>query len=188
LSGDIDPEKPPASLLSYLAHLQISYEASYISSITQTPQGYGSDIGRPPIPPRSHSIQTNLRATSNKSSPLAPPQQHPSIFPPHTPHPIPSAAESDRQYVQAQGTPLRSGVWGEGTLTTGSSPSETCALLWSANKFSWVAVFRMSVQVGMKLISCFWVFVRLKHRPCSIHANEAFRSSSLSYRVNDASR
>ncbi|KAI0088084.1 TRAPP trafficking subunit Trs65-domain-containing protein [Irpex rosettiformis] len=149
LTGDIDPQKPPVHLLSYLAHLQVSYEASYISSIASTPSGYTTELSRPPVPPRAHSLNTNVRAStaSNKFSPLGltvPGQhQHPSIFPPHTPHPIPSTAESDRQYVQAQGTPLRTGIWGEGSSTT-----ETFALLWSKSRYAWVAVFRMSIQVA----------------------------------------
>ena len=159
LTGDIDPQKPPADLLSYLAHLQVSYEASYISSIASSQPGYTTELSRPPVPPRAHSLNTNVRAstTSNKSSPIGltvpGQQQHPSIFPPHTPHPIPSTAESDRQYVQAQGTPLRTGIWGEGTNT-----SETFALIWSKSRYAWVAVFRMSIQVGTSLLSTTYLF------------------------------
>ncbi|KAI0686748.1 TRAPP trafficking subunit Trs65-domain-containing protein [Cytidiella melzeri] len=173
LNGDVDPQKPPANLLSYLAHLQISYEASYISSIAQAPSGYSIEIDKPSVPPRSHSI-LGVRAPTNKPSPLAHPQQHPSIFPPATPHPIPSTAESDRQYVQSQGTPLRSGIWGEGSLATGSTPSETFALLWSASRHSWVAVFRMSVQVAFlptKLsdsLLCLTVSTTLREKPVTV--------------------
>ncbi|KAI0338227.1 hypothetical protein BDW22DRAFT_801140 [Trametopsis cervina] len=175
LNGDVDPLKPPANLLSYLAHLQVSYDASYISSITQPSSGYAVDGARPPVPPRSHSMQsTNLRVSANKQSPLAPP--HPSIFPPHTPHPIPSTAESDKQYVQSQGTPLRSGIWGEAPSIAGQVPSETFALLWSANSYSWVAVFRMSVQVAFlptKLsdpLLCLTVSTTLREKPVPVTA------------------
>ncbi|PCH35941.1 hypothetical protein WOLCODRAFT_126429 [Wolfiporia cocos MD-104 SS10] len=72
---------------------------------------------------------------------------HPSIFPPSTPHPIPSAAESDRQYVQAQGTPLSSGVWGEQVLGSSRESTDAFALLWARDKREWVAVYRMSVLV-----------------------------------------
>ena len=134
-----DATKPPHELLSFLTHLQVSYEASYITSIPQPPSPAPVDGARPGVPPRSHSMPPNR----NKPSPLAPP--HPSIFPPHTPHPIPSTAESDRQYVQTQGTPLRSGTWGENTAPSGS---EAFALVYSKLSGCWIAVFKMNIQVG----------------------------------------
>lgn len=139
-----DTSKPPSQLLSYLAHLQVSYEASYITSIPHAPSPVLSEA-RPLVPPRSHSMPGR-----NKPSPLGPPATslappHPSIFPPHTPHPIPSSTESDRQYVQAQGTLLRAGTWGDGSA---APDSESFALVWSKLTGCWIAIFRMTVQVG----------------------------------------
>lgn len=68
---------------------------------------------------------------------------NPSMFPPHTPHPIPSAAESDLKYVQSQGTPLVSAIWGE----SDDRDKEDFALLWDAAENGWLAVYRMSVLV-----------------------------------------
>nr|VWO99123.1 MkkA [Ganoderma boninense] len=65
----------------------------------------------------------------------------PSIFPPHTPHPIPSAAESGLKYVQSQGMPLVSAVWGE----SDNPHNEAFALLWDQNDRSWVAIYKMTI-------------------------------------------
>lgn len=137
--------KPPAQLLSFLAHLQVSYDASYITSLPQAPSPT-PELAHPPVPPRSHSIPS--KAKSNTLTPPSLAAPHPSIFPPTTPHPIPSASESDRRYVQAQGTPLRSGIWGEVVSTTGSDLSEAFVLVWSQSSRCWIAVFKLVVQVG----------------------------------------
>ncbi|OSX65862.1 hypothetical protein POSPLADRAFT_1131738 [Postia placenta MAD-698-R-SB12] len=132
--------KPPANLLSFLAHLQIAYDASYISPSASAHDASAPAIGRPPVPPRNASINKSKPATLLAAV-------HPSIFPPSTPNPIPSAAEPDRQYVQVQGTPLASGVWGEQISSTSRESSEAFALLWARKEREWVAVYRMSVLV-----------------------------------------
>ena len=145
--GETDVTKPPPELLSFLAHVQVSYEATYITSLPQAPSPSPLEMARPPVPPRSHSIPVPAR---NKPAPLAPPQAHPSIFPPHTPLPIPSTADSDRQYVQAQGTPLRSATWGDGSAPPNS---ESFAMIWSKRDNCWIAVFKMNIQVGTSTVS-----------------------------------
>ena len=65
------------------------------------------------------------------------------MFPPHTPHPIPSSSESDVKYVQSQGTPLVSAIWGE----SDNRDKEAFALLWDANEDSWVAIYKMTILV-----------------------------------------
>ncbi|KZT04225.1 uncharacterized protein LAESUDRAFT_728468 [Laetiporus sulphureus 93-53] len=133
-----DGGKPPMHLLSFLAHLQIAYDASYISP--SAPPVNVPEIQRPPIPLRTTSMNQVKPAALLAVS-------HPSIFPPSTPHPIPSAAESDRQYVQAQGTPLSSGIWGEQKIARARESSDAFALLWNDQNDEWVAVYRMSVLV-----------------------------------------
>ncbi len=178
--------KPPAQLLFFLEHLQVSYDASYIAAIKQpshfppsplpntpglgprlsaTPQARLSPapitistsevtldepLSRPPVPPRSQSMRSTLQVNSGLGAGLSGglgPGKHPSIFPPHTPHPVPAAAESDRAYVQAQGTLLRTGVWGEGV----SAVSDAFVLLRDSRENTegkaWVAVFKMCIAV-----------------------------------------
>lgn len=122
---DVSPT-PSSPLLSFLTHLQVSFEASYIATSPEAP----------PVPPRTAST---LR---QKSVPAL--AAHPSIFPPQTPLPIPSAADPDRRYVQAQGTPLKVGMWGEK-----DDSSEDFELLWSSERREWVAIYKMSLLVCM---------------------------------------
>jgi len=117
---------PPPHLLAFLSHLQVTYDAAYISStpITEEPQS-GVMISPPP------------RATSL----LGPSRRPRSIFPPTTPHPIPSVGEADRKYVKSEGTPLTAGIWGD-------NPDEAFQLLWSRKEKAWVAIFKLVVTVG----------------------------------------
>ena len=79
----------------------------------------------------AQTLSVNSAASSNSNQSLTPSTaRHPSIFPPHTPHPVPAAAESDRAYVQAQGTPLRAGTWGEGPGGAG----DAFVLMWDARE------------------------------------------------------
>ncbi|CAL1706026.1 unnamed protein product [Somion occarium] len=159
---DTKPRKPPISLLSFLAHLQISWDASYISSLPPPPSPSPTADGRPPVPSRTVSIP-KTKATS-----LMP--VHPSIFPPSTPHPLPSTGDADRQYVQAQGTPLRFGVWGENSNLE-DAQNEDFALLWSEKDKTWVAVYKMTVQVSFMPtrvpdpLLCLTVSTTLREKP-----------------------
>ncbi|KAF9650873.1 hypothetical protein BDM02DRAFT_3092274 [Thelephora ganbajun] len=117
---------PPPHLLAFLSHVQVSYDATYISStpIIEEPQ-----TGVTVSPPS--------RATSL----LGPSRRPRSIFPPTTPHPIPSAGEADRKYVKSEGTPLTAGIWGD-------NPDEAFQLLWSRKEKAWVAIFKLVVNVA----------------------------------------
>ena len=157
-SEDIsEPMRPALGLLSFLAHLQISYEASYISPFTSVPStssGAVPEIGRPP--PRTTSI--------NKDKPVALlAAAHPTIFPPATPNPVPSATKSDQQYVQSQGTQLTTGVWGEQHMGSTRESSEAFVLLWAEEEREWVAVYRMSVLVRAYPTPCRRVCVSTSH-------------------------
>ncbi|KAI0637607.1 TRAPP trafficking subunit Trs65-domain-containing protein [Trametes polyzona] len=155
---DPAPE-PPKSVLSFLAHLQISYETSYISPSAATPEPPSTARLSMPPPPRTSSMQRN------RPGPLL--AGHPSIFPPHTPHPIPAAAESDIKYVQAQGTPLVSAIWGE----SDSRQSEQFALLWDPSERCWLAVYKMSILVLFMItkvpdpLLCITVSTTLRNKP-----------------------
>ncbi|KAI0371337.1 hypothetical protein BV20DRAFT_965535 [Pilatotrama ljubarskyi] len=152
---------PPKPLLSFLAHLQISYETSYISPSAVAPEPpTAARLSMPP--PRNSSMQRN------RPGPLL--AGHPSIFPPHTPNPIPAAADSDLMYVQSQGTPLVSAIWGESDLRD----SEQFALLWDASERCWLAVYKMSILVLFMLtkvpdpLLCITVSTTLRHKPLAI--------------------
>ncbi|KAI1783130.1 TRAPP trafficking subunit Trs65-domain-containing protein [Ganoderma leucocontextum] len=153
--------QPPTHLLSYLAHLQISYETSYISpSATAQDSTPGSRFST--APPRNSSMQ--------RSRPDGLLGGSPSIFPPHTPHPIPSSAESDWKYVQSQGTPLVSAIWGE----SDNRDKEAFVLLWDANERSWVAIYKMTILVLFMItklsdpLLCITVSTTLRNKPLAI--------------------
>ncbi|KAH8107648.1 TRAPP trafficking subunit Trs65-domain-containing protein [Cristinia sonorae] len=160
--GDDKPKTPPINLLAFLAHLQVTYDASYIASLP-------SDA--PIVPNRTHSMN-RAQAGQTKASTLG--AAHPSIFPPHTPNPVPSSTDSDRQYSQTQGTPLRAGVWGDGMA--GDNISEGFALLWSASDSCWIVVFKMTVQVSFMPtkvpdpLLCLTASVTLREKPIAVTA------------------
>lgn len=139
--SQLEPE-PPRQLLSFLAHLQISYETSYISPSATAPDLPTNAARLSMPPPRTSSMQRN------RPGPLL--AGHPSIFPPHTPHPIPAASESDLKYVQSQGTPLISAIWGE----SDSRGSEQFALLWDASERCWLALYKISILVCQSSTYC----------------------------------
>lgn len=166
---------PPATLISFLSYLQVSYEASYIPSIPAAPRPEASPM-RLSAPPRTMSLKNqsklNLSVNANAN------KQHPSIFPPHTPNPTPGASGEDRRYVQAEGTLLSAGTWGEEAPNTkpGSTPvededAETFALLYSEKDKEWIAVYRLVVTVAFLRIPisdpllCLTVSTTLRENP-----------------------
>ncbi|KAF8585586.1 hypothetical protein K439DRAFT_1660229 [Ramaria rubella] len=137
----VDPQAPPLELVVFLTRLQITLDAKYIASQqptrhhTVTPLR-GISLA---LPPRSHSYQ---KATI--------PVTHPSIFPPHTPHPTPQTDEADRKYAKVssntEGTVLESFVWGEKSRE--EPTSKNFALMWSSVENVWIAVYRLTVGVS----------------------------------------
>lgn len=125
---------PPPHLLAFLAHVQVSYDAAYISPtpIVEEPQA---------------TVVVSTPPGSRTTSLLGPSRRPRSIFPPTTPHPIPSVGEADRKYVKSEGTPLTAGIWGD-------NPDEAFQLLWSRKEKAWVAVFKLVVNVGTPLPVC----------------------------------
>ncbi|KAI0709264.1 TRAPP trafficking subunit Trs65-domain-containing protein [Earliella scabrosa] len=157
---------PPPHLLSFLAHLQISYETSYISPSSNSPDLGGSSSRLSMPPPRNSSMQRNRPGSLLVGAANA------SMFPPHTPHPIPSAAESDLKYVQSQGTPLVSAIWGE----SDKRDNEAFALLWDAAENGWLAIYKMTILVLYMItkvpdpLLCITVSTTLRHKPLAMTA------------------
>jgi len=148
-SPPADLDNPPKSLLAFLAHVQISLEATYISS-EPTPTQDSVRPARLSAPPRTSLPRNNTRLQPH----------HPSIFPPTTPHPTPSSAEHDRRYIASEGTLLLAHIWGQ------DSPEdslEAFSLLWSDAERLWVAVYRLSLTVCKTVllynVSCQLIFL-----------------------------
>ncbi|TFK31772.1 TRAPP trafficking subunit Trs65-domain-containing protein [Crucibulum laeve] len=155
-----DPKHPPEALLSLLAHLQVSLEASYISSIP-TPFPDSPRTSRLSVPPRTASL-----AIGKPGGRLA--ANHPSIFPPSTPNPTPAAGDHDRKYLNAEGTLLVANIWGQNTE---KDSQEAFALLWSEEEQKWVAVYRLGLTVSFLRLNfpnpllCLTVSATLREKP-----------------------
>jgi hypothetical protein len=128
-----DATRPPTQLLAFLSHLQVTLEASYISTLSATPNLPSGGLSTPP-----------RTASLNRLKPR-PPNLHPSIFPPQTPHPTPYTGDADRRYMKSEGTPLATVVWGE---NKSEDTRETFSLCWSESEKLWIALYRLSVDVG----------------------------------------
>lgn len=133
-SSPPDPDHPPQALLTFLAHIQISLEATYISPVP-APSPEPRRTSRLSAPPRTASL-------AKPSSRLQP--HHPSIFPPNTPNPTPLSADHDRRYVTSEGTLLLASIWGQ---DVSEDSREAFSLLWSDEECVWVAVYRLSLTV-----------------------------------------
>ena len=138
-SSPADADHPPPALLALLAHIQISLEATYISSEPTTTQDSVRNA-RLSAPPRASQAQNNLLSQPH----------HPSILPPTTPHPTPSSAEHDRRYVTSEGTLLLAHIWGQ---DSSEDSLEAFSLLWSDREQLWVAIYRLSFTV-CKIMFC----------------------------------
>lgn len=154
-----------------LAHVQVSLEASYISS---QPTASGT-------PRTSRLLQTprtgTLARPNNRLNP------HPSILPPSTPNPMPSTGEQDRKYTTSEGTLLVANIWGSNTA---EDSSEAFALLWSEAEACWIAVYRMVVTVCMFPVC--WIFFYAILTCRSFLETNIQQSSSLSNCFGDPSR
>ncbi|RDB17387.1 hypothetical protein Hypma_001684 [Hypsizygus marmoreus] len=159
-----DPDNPPQSLLSFLAHVQISLEASYISSVPAQDPGLlrPSKLSAPPRTaplPKGGSLRLQAQA------------HHPSILPPNTPNPMPSSADHDRRYVTSEGTLLVASIWGQ---DTSEGSTEAFSLLWSEKEQLWVAVYRLSLTIAFLRLNfadpllCLTVSATLREKPLAL--------------------
>ncbi|KAL0571660.1 hypothetical protein V5O48_010300 [Marasmius crinis-equi] len=165
---------PPPVLLSFLSHLQISLEASYISPTPDIPE-HTTATPRSDAPPRSASLRGKrpmaLNLSPNPQAKAPPQTHHPSILPPATPIPMPASGENDRRYAQSEGIMLCTRIWGgEGPITLGdddddgeeeaerdgverkkrseAKPKEAFHLVWSENEEVWVAAYKVVFTVA----------------------------------------
>lgn len=156
-SSPADADHPPQPLIAFLAHIQVSLEATYISP-DPTPTQDSVRIARLSAPPRTSLPQSNLQL----------PPHHPSVFPPTTPHPTPSSAEHDRRYVASEGTLLLAQIWGQ---DSSEDSLEAFSLLWSDKEQLWVAVYRLSLTVSFLRLNvsdpllCLTVSATLREKP-----------------------
>ncbi|KAJ8072004.1 hypothetical protein PM082_015562 [Marasmius tenuissimus] len=163
---------PPPVLLSFLSHLQISLEASYISPTPDIPEHANTATPRSDTPPRSVSLKGKkpmaLNLSPNPPTKASSPNHHPSILPPATPIPTPASTENDRRYAQSEGIMLCTRIWGgEGPTTLGddddedeegaeesrpkkpeAKPKEAFHLVWSEKEKVWVAVYKVVFTVA----------------------------------------
>ncbi|TEB32777.1 hypothetical protein FA13DRAFT_1790473 [Coprinellus micaceus] len=135
-----DPKSPPVLLLEFLNYLQVSLEASYISPAPVSNVQEPTWSSRLSAPPRGQSALLPPRPSAG----LAPPQ-HPSIFPPATPNPVPATGEQDRQYAASEGVFLAGVIWGSGHA---EQSRDAFSLLWSEKEKVWVAAYRLSLTVS----------------------------------------
>lgn len=126
---------PSKNILSFFRSLQIAIEATY-------------------IPPTVH---TNPRSVQHSATNELHPkgfQLHLPTAPPQTPSPVPASTEGDKKYIHADGTLLKSFIWGE----EGADPLETFRFLWSESEKCWFGVYRVILQVGV-----LWWYTRIMH-------------------------
>lgn len=135
-----DPKSPPLLLLEFLNYLQISLEASYIAPSPVSNVQEPTWSSRLSAPPRG---QSSLAPPRLASAGLSAPQ-HPSIFPPATPNPVPATGEQDRQYAASEGVFLAAIIWGSGHA---DQSRDAFSLLWSEKEKVWVAVYRLALTV-----------------------------------------
>ncbi|KAJ6490309.1 TRAPP trafficking subunit Trs65-domain-containing protein [Mycena vitilis] len=159
-SNSRDATHPPKDLLLFLSHLQISLEATYISSVPvgpSSPETPRLNTARLSAPPRTASL-AKLNARSG----------HPPIFPPNTPNPTPSSAETDKRYLKSEGTLLLASIWGQ---NTSEDSQEGFTLLWSEEEEVWVAVYKLALTVSFLRLAvsdpllCLTISATLRERP-----------------------
>ncbi|KAK0469510.1 TRAPP trafficking subunit Trs65-domain-containing protein [Desarmillaria tabescens] len=149
----LDTQNPPQELLMFLAHLQISLEAAYISSV--------------PIPDPSNSVRLSAPPRLSKMGP----RHHPSIFPPSTPNPTPAVAENDRRYLNSEKTTLLTSIWGQGAA---DDSLDAFSLLWSEAERAWMAVYRLSFTIAFIRLTyadpllCLTVSTTLREKPLAL--------------------
>ncbi|KAF8635606.1 hypothetical protein AX15_000246 [Amanita polypyramis BW_CC] len=158
-----EDDAPPQPLLSLLAHLQVSFEATYISPVPDTPQD--PRITNLSTPPKSSSL--------SKGNPRL--SLHPSIFPPNTPNPTPSTSEYDRKYLTSEGTLLLASIWGQ---TSSKDAKEGFTLVWSPEEQVWAAIYSFSLTVSFLRLNvpdpllCLTVSTTLRDKPITTASSE----------------
>ncbi|KAF8064977.1 TRAPP trafficking subunit Trs65-domain-containing protein [Lyophyllum atratum] len=162
-TSSVDALHPPQALLTFLAHMQISLEATYISTVP-TPNPDVLRTSRLSAPPRTAPL-------SKSNSRLQVHAHHPSILPPNTPNPTPSSADHDRRYVTSEGTLLLASIWGQNMA---EDSKEAFSLLWSEEEQLWVAVYQLSLTISFLRLNfsdpllCLTVSATLREKPLAV--------------------
>ncbi|KAJ6515581.1 TRAPP trafficking subunit Trs65-domain-containing protein [Mycena sanguinolenta] len=157
-SNSRDAAHPPKDLLVFLSHLQISLEATYISSVPVGPSV--------PETPRTAKLSAPPRTASLAK--LSARSAHPPIFPPNTPNPTPASAETDKRYLKSEGTLLLASIWGQ---NSSEDSQEGFSLLWSEEEERWVVVYRLALTVSFLRLAvndpllCLTISATLRERP-----------------------
>ncbi|KAF7355571.1 hypothetical protein MSAN_01474300 [Mycena sanguinolenta] len=157
-SNSRDAAHPPKDLLVFLSHLQISLEATYISSVPVGPSV--------PETPRTAKLSAPPRTASLAK--LSARSAHPPIFPPNTPNPTPASAETDKRYLKSEGTLLLASIWGQ---NSSEDSQEGFSLLWSEEEGMWVVVYRLALTVSFLRLAvsdpllCLTISATLRERP-----------------------
>lgn len=130
---------PSPTMITFLSHLQVSLEASYISPVmSAVPPSTPTMMS----PTRSKPTPTPLR--SNLAPRPAP------LHPPNTPNPIPSTSTPDLQYARTEGgAVINSYIWGEGREKDAvNAVGPAFSLLWSHTQNLWIALYKLDIAVG----------------------------------------
>ncbi|KAG8990728.1 hypothetical protein FRB94_013153 [Tulasnella sp. JGI-2019a] len=175
------PDSPPAALGTFLSHLQISMEASYVSPVVPFMTG-GNGTPRTGTP--------SERANASENSPHGRPPLPTSIFPLalgppnrkglrdsvlNSLHPIPSTAAHDAAFVKAGegGAVVQSYIWGEGREKEAvDAVGKAFALLWSDEQEAWVAVYKLDIAVV-------WMQTRFENPLLCLTASTTLREKRL---------
>lgn len=164
-----DPEHPPPELLAFLSHVQVALEASYINPIP---------VYSGPSPPPSQDMVSPRGSLMPPPPRRGAPRHHPSIFPPATPNPTPSAADPDKRYLRSEGTVLLSTIWGQ-------NDDDAFALLWAPDDNAWTALYRVSLTVSFLRLSypdpllCLTASATLRDRANKVKPLSAYIKSKL---------
>ncbi|KAG8964537.1 hypothetical protein FRC03_001703 [Tulasnella sp. 419] len=166
ISSSKPRSSPPNELLSFLSHLQVSLEASYISPLPPASSG-----GPPTSALISPHIRQSLGVAAPRTASLNP--KIGALHPPHTPNPIPVTSSPDTQYARTEGAVVHSYIWGEGREKEIVSAVGTAfSLLWSEQDKSWVALYKLDVAVV-------WMQTRFSDPLFSLTASVTLREKAL---------
>ncbi|KAL7411827.1 TRAPP trafficking subunit Trs65-domain-containing protein [Mrakia frigida] len=170
----LDRDEPSEEVVTFLSHLQITLESTYISALPPSPSTQTQQGSTYPFPPTPGLVPSTPTATLSPprittSSPSASPGPTPSTrnFPPQTPNPTPSTGSSEeRRYARAEGVPVWSATWGNTT-----KKRKEIILGRIDGEGSWIAVWELEAPVAFlrtridNPLLCLTVSMTLREKP-----------------------
>lgn len=165
MPSDSDPPEPTKltpSLATFLSHLQISLDATYVAPTASplpqtptpgsTPRTATTNMLAPP-PPMGRTPSTGRPSSAASSRPSPTHLGVTPLQPPLTPLPTPATGPGDSQYANARtlegATPVHSYIWGDMRNVTEESLKERAVtVFWSEEEKAWMVVYRLDVAVG----------------------------------------